>query len=647
MGVLLAAACGVPSLCAAPANAALEPCKRADSGRTCATLAVPLDRTGAVPGTVKLRIERQKAKRAVRPPLFLLTSGPGQSATDDFDSEKVDDVVGTEARSRDIVVVALRGSGRSGRLDCPSSRGILPVPFDVAACAAKLGSRRDFYSSVDLADDLDAVRAVLGAERIALYGVSYGTHVAQVYARRHPSRVDRLVLDSVVGPDGVDAFERPSLTAMPTVVENSCGKRCRRFLRDPAATAGRVAARLDRRPLRGYVVDRAGRRRLAEIDGRGLLDFVAAYPLVGDDLPALVAAAAHGDAAPLLRAQAFLHRLFRHGEALRGASATAAVATRCSDTQLPWSASIPVEGRRGAAAAVADALPADAFAPFSRRTALTSHVLETCVGWPSSHRRETTLGPLPDVPALLLAGAVDVNTPIAGATALRELLPQAQLVVVPGAAAGAIEQDWSDCAGRAVRRFLAGGQADRCGRSPRAGAGDHPPPPTSLGELRPKGVGGRAGRTVAAVQLTAVEAFRSLLTESFIALAESDGEMKKGFVVRAGALRAGSYAGLASGFALKRASHVPGVRVDGRVRIKSSGRVRASFSVAGRAAARGRLALRGKTLVGAVGGRRVKVRFELLERAFGIRSAKGASFASWSDASSSAAAIRPWERPGG
>ena len=48
--------------------------------------------------------------------------------------------------------------------------------------------------------DLDAVRAALGYERINLFGGSYGTRVAQHYARRYPERTRTITIDSIVPP---------------------------------------------------------------------------------------------------------------------------------------------------------------------------------------------------------------------------------------------------------------------------------------------------------------------------------------------------------------------------------------------------------------------------------------------------------------
>ena len=49
-------------------------------------------------------------------------------------------------------------------------------------------------------DDLDEVRQALGYKQINLYGTSYGTRVAQVYMRRHPSSLRTVSMKGIVPP---------------------------------------------------------------------------------------------------------------------------------------------------------------------------------------------------------------------------------------------------------------------------------------------------------------------------------------------------------------------------------------------------------------------------------------------------------------
>ena len=62
------------------------------------------------------------------------------------------------------------------------------------------------------------MRQAIGVERIALFGVSYGTKVALAYAARYPQHVERLVLDSVVELDGPEPVLAGELAAVPRVL---------------------------------------------------------------------------------------------------------------------------------------------------------------------------------------------------------------------------------------------------------------------------------------------------------------------------------------------------------------------------------------------------------------------------------------------
>ena len=105
-------------------------------------------------------------------------------------------------------------------------------------------------------------RQALGAERIALWGTSYGTKVALSYARRYPDRVERLVLDSVAPLDGPDPYYRDSTAAVPRVLRSLCG----RAVRVDHRPGGRPepAGPADRRPRRRPPRHRGGRARPAQ-----------------------------------------------------------------------------------------------------------------------------------------------------------------------------------------------------------------------------------------------------------------------------------------------------------------------------------------------------------------------------------------------
>lgn len=55
-------------------------------------------------------------------------------------------------------------------------------------------------TTVDVAMDMDSIRAALGQSEITYYGFSYGTDIGQVYSTLYPTHLRRLIMDSNVDP---------------------------------------------------------------------------------------------------------------------------------------------------------------------------------------------------------------------------------------------------------------------------------------------------------------------------------------------------------------------------------------------------------------------------------------------------------------
>jgi pimeloyl-ACP methyl ester carboxylesterase len=70
----------------------------------------------------------------------------------------------------------------------------------VSACVAELGNTGVLahLGTVQAVHDLETFREEMGYERMILYGESYGSSFAQVYAATYPERVERMVLDGVL-----------------------------------------------------------------------------------------------------------------------------------------------------------------------------------------------------------------------------------------------------------------------------------------------------------------------------------------------------------------------------------------------------------------------------------------------------------------
>lgn len=71
----------------------------------------------------------------------------------------------------------------------------------VESCVAEMGidpAKLAFFGTDQVAEDIETFRQVIGDEKFMLYGVSYGTAVAQTYAAAHPDHLSGLVLDGTI-----------------------------------------------------------------------------------------------------------------------------------------------------------------------------------------------------------------------------------------------------------------------------------------------------------------------------------------------------------------------------------------------------------------------------------------------------------------
>ncbi len=174
----------------------------------CGKLAVPLDPAVPDGAAIEIFVARLGAFSAEPrlDPLLLISGGPGQSTVDFY--LQMRGAFEAARRDRDIILVDQRGTGRSAdgfacevpedlSLDTTAAEELTRV---VDACVAQLEHDPRFYTTSVAVRDLERVRIALGIESWNVYGVSYGTRVAQHYLRQYPERVRSLVLDGVVPP---------------------------------------------------------------------------------------------------------------------------------------------------------------------------------------------------------------------------------------------------------------------------------------------------------------------------------------------------------------------------------------------------------------------------------------------------------------
>ena len=403
----------------------------------CAELQVPLaygdSRSGNVAlAVVRVRDDRQHDRIGS---LVLNPGGPAASGVDHLPawaSAFPDQLL----ERFDLVTFDPRGTGLSDPIDCPDDTSNKPWP-DVAttagfgelarrisgleaSCAEHLGSAAGAYGTDDVAHDLDLLRRALGDDRLTYVGWSYGARLGAHYAHLFPDAVRALVLDAPPAPDSstysvVDSQIEGFEAALHDYAA-SCGQRpsCG-VLRNPEQVLERVQTRASEsgissgRPAGDPPADEA-------VVVRAALALLASPSLWAYLDPAL-AEADRGDSGSL----------YDIVDSLKGRtparpdtdSDTAMGVVQCTDGPSPAS----VEALRPAVQRLAMRHPTFG--------AVGAAWLLSCTGWPDSARR--TLPPpttTTDAELLVVAGAQDPSTPLAGGQALAGILGSAAVLLV-------------------------------------------------------------------------------------------------------------------------------------------------------------------------------------------------------------------------
>ncbi len=406
-------------------------------GGDCRRVTVELDRTGADRSrTLSIIFRVAPATGSRLGTLFVATGGPGVRGLSEADPRLAQIDPAILARY-DVVFFDERGVGGSDGFDCPSSVGayLQDVADDglaatdqfVDACLQELGpdaSRLPYMGTSAAADDIDAIRESLGLDRIALYGESYGTLLAQTYAARYPNRVSALILDGAI--DAVtpsldfwsEAARGFASTLTATLDACSASPACRTDMAggDPQRDWQQVVERLRQGAVQveypdGFALHDAAitLAQLYTAAGRALYDETARMELLR-----AVAAASHGDW--LLLDRLVVVGLPQPVTGLVGSRAptfglthlepwtpTAYRAVECADVDAPALGATAFDRADRAAA------DAGIFADLVRQDS-------GCLRWPRPIAGARPLAALPaTVRTLVLAATADPITPLANA----------------------------------------------------------------------------------------------------------------------------------------------------------------------------------------------------------------------------------------
>ena len=405
----------------------------------CDGMLVPVDHDAGSAATIWVVYAVHHATGPSLGTLAVAVGGPGASGLDGSLAilESLDEEL---VRRYDILFWDQRGVGASEGRDCPDAGNAYaleePVPRTaetfVAACLREAGvDPADVarYATRQAAEDLESIRGRLGIERFALYGESYGTELAQVYAARHPDRLSVLVLDGPVDltlssvdfwADAARSFDRVlSETFAACEADPDCGT----DVADPAAAYDQALRRFalgadvrfadEDGVVRGHAVDAAA---IEAAVGTLLYD-----PVGRMLIQRAVAAAGRDDAVPLARLVNILGPSVGAGE-----SSFAYHAVTCADYRVS-----PTSDPRDAAALAA---AADAAGVDELRTDEVFGAQYPCLYWPYQPADGTRPLPLTTTPfpVFVLGATGDPITPIGQARTIAGRLVDGYLIETTG-----------------------------------------------------------------------------------------------------------------------------------------------------------------------------------------------------------------------
>ena len=225
---------------------------------------VPEDRRDPKSRRIRLSYVRFRSRAAnPGPPIIYLAGGPGGTATGTATGARFPIFMALRDVA-DVIAFDQRGTGLSNHIPLrPQPGGPLPplthealtvqtrAEFQRAwADWTRAGVAMRGYNTNESADDIDALRQHLGAQKMHLWGISYGSHLGLAVLKRHGAKVDRVVLASLEGQD--QTVKRPGRTDLYLRrVDQLMGQDpdVRRAVPDLSALMRRVHARLEADPI--------------------------------------------------------------------------------------------------------------------------------------------------------------------------------------------------------------------------------------------------------------------------------------------------------------------------------------------------------------------------------------------------------------
>lgn len=337
-------------------------------------------------------------------PFVPIAGGPGQASTEFYAATAT--AFEAVRRSRDIVLIDQRGTGRSAKMHCEADEELVQGAFsreqtiaESQSCLDTLPHDPRFFTTSVAVQDLEALRIALGYEQLNLYGISYGTRVAQHFLRQYPESTRSVVLDGVVAPQialgpGVAIKAQNTLDSIfDRCAENvECNERFPNIRTDFAALRTRLADDPVLVSMANPMNGKAEEVHFSDSELSGALRLLSYHPTTVALMPLLIDEAVNENYAPL--AAQFMMIAENMSNALSIGMHNAVVCTE----DAPY-----FEGED----VTRDALDATYLGP------LQLDALEAiCSVWPKGTIDDEFKEPVAsDIPVLLLSGDADPITP--------------------------------------------------------------------------------------------------------------------------------------------------------------------------------------------------------------------------------------------
>ncbi len=175
---------------------------------------VPEDRR--IPGSRRIRIGYVRFASTAKnpgPPIIYLAGGPGGSGVRTAMGPRFPIFMALRDVA-DVIALDQRGVGLSSSIPDRATTTPYPAMTHAGVTAwyreemqkawidwSRAGIAMTGYNTEQNADDIEDLRRHLGVDKVNLWGISYGTHLALSVLKRHPNSIGRVALASLEGQD--------------------------------------------------------------------------------------------------------------------------------------------------------------------------------------------------------------------------------------------------------------------------------------------------------------------------------------------------------------------------------------------------------------------------------------------------------------